>query len=206
MRVLFSLAVAVSLGACQTIATSRVTAGDDEMAQKSSGSPEMQCLRKIALTKKHHCDDRPSEISEGYAIRAREAWQELADNCHGTRCSRALRELDECIATYEDEPNQIDDEMRARREEAKPRALELRGDAVFQIVLKKKRAAVDEADAAAEEYRSAKKDGQTGNELSFRRETWDNAEKAVREAEDNLRAALKAKDINAKDARALGLW
>ncbi|HEY3445953.1 MAG TPA: hypothetical protein VGK67_06280 [Myxococcales bacterium] len=206
MRALLSVTLALTLVGCQTVATSRVTAGDDEMKEKSEGTPEQQCLRKIASAKKHVCDDRPADISEGYAAHARESWQELASGCTGTRCWRALRELDECIAGYESEPNQIDDETKARRDAAKPTAQDLRGDSVFQIVLKKKRMAVDEADAAADEYRSAKKDGVTGNELKFRREAWDIAELAVRDAEANLVNALKAKDIDPRDARALGLW
>ncbi|MGC4113665.1 MAG: hypothetical protein QM765_03175 [Myxococcales bacterium] len=169
MRALLSLwasvPLALALAGCQTVASSRVTAGDDEMKEQSAGTPEQQLLKRIALAKKHHCDDRPSEISEGYAARAREKWQELSNQCSSTRCWRALRELDECIASHESEPNQVDDETRARREAAKATAQELRGDSVFQIVLKKKRMAVDEADSAAEDFRSAKKDGVTGNEL-----------------------------------------
>lgn len=206
MRALLSVSLALALSACQHVSTSRVTAGDEEMQREGPGTPEQQCLRKIALAKKHHCDDRPSEISEGYAVRAREKWQELSDSCSGTRCWRALRELDECIAVYESEPNQVDDDTRARRAAVKQTAQDLRSDSVFQIVLKKKRMAVDEADAAAEEYRSARKEGITGNELKFRKEAWDNAEQAVKEAEANLVGALKAKDLDPRDARALGLW
>ena len=201
MRELVVLLSAATLLSC--------AAGDKEArgsAPADKGSGEGDCLRSIAGARKHYCEDRPAEISEGYASRARERFDQLDRGCPGTRSRRALRDLDECVWAFENEPNQIDDDTKARRETARPYAAALKGDSVFQLALQKKRSAVDEADNAAQDYRNARAAGSDSNEQKFRKDAWDAAEETVKRAEADLRHALRAANVDPRDARFFGVW
>lgn len=194
------------LAACQTVASSRVTAGDDEGAEAAKLTPDQRCLDNIAKARKYNCKDRPATLPEGWAVKARARWAELDGSCSGTRAWRALRALDECIAELETEPTQIDNETKARRDAQRERVAPLRGDAEFQKILKKRQDLVAEADAAADEWRNAKRDGADADTVRFRRETWDQAEQQLRDATDALKKALKDRDIDSRDARQFNLW
>jgi hypothetical protein len=197
------------VGFCCVAALSCATAEHDTHGSPPAtekGPGEGDCLRSIALAKKHHCDDRPADIAEGYATRARERYDELDRQCPGTRSRHALRALDECIWTYESEPGQTESEAKARRETAHHAATILKSEPVFMRLVQKKRAAADEADNAAEDYKTARANNADANEIRFRKEAWDASEQTVKKAESELRGAMKQADVDPRDARFFGFW
>lgn len=208
MRALVNLTLVLSLGGCQLFGFGQVSSRGDDASQPPPqlSSAEQQCMRSIAFIRRQYCDERPDELPEGFAARARDRYRDLDYRCSGTPAWRALRHLDECIASYESEANQLDRETVVRREAAAEAAQVLVGEKAFQEVLKKKRQAVVDADAAAEEYRTAKREGLRGSELKYVREEWDAAELEVHRAQARLVRTLKSKHFDLRDARALGLW
>lgn len=198
------LALTLSLALLPSCASTGKGSGGGDDAPAATGG-EGECLRRVAAANKHFCEDRPSELSEGYAMRARGAWHKIAKDCTGTRASRALREFDRCIAEFEAQPSQIDDATRARREDARSKVTELKADVMFSRALAKKRAKVSEADDAHREFMSARESGDK-NEMRFRKEAWDLAERELRAAEQELRDALRIHNLDPRDARALGVW
>jgi hypothetical protein len=205
MRALFALTLSTLLTISCAAGEKSTRAKDEPEEQADDGSGETDCLRQLARMHKHYCIDRPGELSEGYAARAREAWEELAGKCDGTRGRRALRAIDECIAGFESEPGQTDNETHDRLEAAKSKAATLRADDVIQALLRKLRNLRSDADSAADAFKAARKTGDA-NERKFRKEECDHAERDLRAAEDEVKDMLKKNDLDVRDRHALGLW
>jgi len=178
---------------------------DDNEAPAEESSGEGDCLRKIVQAYKHFCLDRPGELGEGFGAGARARYDELAQSCEGPRSRRGLREIDECVASYESDPSQVDNETHDRLEAEKPRAATLRSDEVFLVLLRKLRSLRDDANSAAAAYKVARASGDE-NERSFRKNSCETAEHDLKEAENELREALRKADIDVRDRHALGLW
>lgn len=201
-RMALALATAGALAACaQSRPSSR-----GEPSRDPGDAADLACARKARDEKKRLCQDRPGDLSEDYAQLARASWTGLMERCEGPRARFFLRDLDRCIVRLEDEPNQVTDAARARRADAAVAVAELRVDPGFEHVLRTRRAAESDADAAAEDYLAARADRVSGPELQFRMESWAEAEKALREAEARLRGAISRQHLDPRDARALGIW
>jgi hypothetical protein len=205
MRELFALTLSILFVSSCAAGEKSTRAKSEPAEQADDGSGETACLRRLAQMHKHYCVDRPGELSEGYASRARAAWDEERGKCDGTRGRRALRAIDECIAGFESEPGQIDNETHDRLEAEKAKAATLRADDVVQALLRKLRTLRSDADSAADAFKAARKDGDA-NERKFRKEECDHAERDLRAAEDEVKDMLKKNDLDVRDRHALGLW
>jgi hypothetical protein len=117
----------------------------------------------------------------------------------------ALRAFDACIVELEANPNQIDDDTRARREAVAPKIAEARADPVFDKLFRKKRMMQDDADAAAEAFKDAVKN-QDADGIRFRREEWAEAQRVLEVSEKELSEYLDKIEIDPRDRRALGVW
>lgn len=199
-----TLAAAVALSCASTRTAGGGEDGEPRPAAPSA-SPEVRLLKSIAAAKKHWCTEKPAELSEGYAVRAREAYDGLESRCESPRCRRALRDLDDCVVAFEQEESQIPEDLGAVLDGERARLKQLRADDLFARLVQKHRTALEEADSAAQDWKAARETAEA-TELRFRLETWDAAEQALLAAREELLEALRRAEIDPRHARTLGLW
>jgi hypothetical protein len=167
-------------------------------------SADTDCARQVRATAERLCADAPPSLPDGYALRARVRYGELARTCSGPRSRHALRRLDECVTELEADPGQIDPATAERRRETRARVDTVRADPLYPRAVRRLRAATAEADRAAEDFRSALQAGDP-DELRFRLETWTSAEQEAHVAARELERLIADHGIDLRDARALGL-
>ncbi len=210
LTILLSLALTLALAGCAATKGRRVrnrseASSEKALSAESGAQADIDCARGIRKDIQRFCNDAPSEPGEGYAARARSAYADAQRRCDGLRGLYALRAFDACVLELEALPSQLEDETRARREAAAAKATEARGDPVFDKLLRKKRAAQEEADSSAEAFREAVQN-QDADAIRFRREEWTEAEAALKVAQTELREYLEKAELDLRDVSALGLW
>jgi hypothetical protein len=216
VRVIGAVLCALPLlfGCAAQRADSRDTRWDDENPDRVEAAGEQAtseeeradvgCAREIRSEIERQCSDAPPTLPESYAARARGVWKQLEGRCPGMRSRAALREFDGCVVSLELTPNQIDVPTESRRAEARAKVGDLKADPLYVHARRRLREALEEATMAAQDYEQALQRG-TASNVRFRAETWTQAEKDLREAEERLRELMVKHSIDPRDAHALGV-
>ncbi|MGI5863217.1 MAG: hypothetical protein ACOX6T_14325 [Myxococcales bacterium] len=176
-----------------------------EVSTSEQDQEDIACARQIRADSEKLCGDAPPTLPEAYAERARRIWQRHTERCPGMRSRAALRELDECVTSLEEAPNQVDMETQARRDAARAKLEDLRADPLFAHARRRVREAREEASLASQDYEQAYQRG-AATAVRFRAEAWEQAEKNLQEAEGRLLELIVKHGIDPRDARALGVW